>query len=227
MSAPNCEPTHVRKFIFDHFFEHSSAPALEEVMEKFGLTRKEAFDRFKALESDHHILLVPGTQRILMANPYSAVNTPFRVHVGDRQYFANCAWDTVSMHVMLGMDARVESYCHHCAEPIRIMLSGGKAVSGSPKAPLIFLSTPVANWYDNLINTCSNNMVYFSSQDHMKEWLSESPNLHGESLTVEKMAEVCKPLSNGRATLEYRRPPKEEVMAYWDSIGMTSRFWDF
>ena len=216
----------MRKYVFDHFFEETSAPTLEEVMRKFGLSRKEAFSQFKQLETDHHILLVPGTQRILMANPYSAVDTPFRDYIGDKRYYANCAWDTVSMHVMIGNDTRVESYCHHCAEPIVILLSDGKVVSSVPKDPLIFLSMPVAKWYDNLVNTCSNNMVYFSSKDHMDQSLKENP-LDGEALSVEKMAEVCQPLSKGRMELDWRRPPKEEVMAHWDSIGMTSDFWDF
>ncbi len=223
----NSDPKALRKYVFDHFFELSSAPTLEEAMQHFALSRKEAFSGFKGLESEHHILLVPGTQRILMANPYSAVTTPFRVRVGDKRYFANCAWDTVSMHVMLDTDARVESYCHHCAEPIEISLSQGKVTASSPLTPVIFLSMPVAKWYDNLINTCSNNMVYFASEEHMGEWLASNPGLEGESLTVEKMAEVCRPLSRGRMNLDYERPPKEELMTYWDSIGMKSDFWDF
>lgn len=217
----------LRKYIFDHFFEHSVAPTLEEVMQHFRVSRKEAYSRFKGLESEHHILLVPGTQRILMANPYSAVTTPFRVRIGERRYFANCAWDTVSMHVMMDAEATVESHCHHCAESIEISLSRGKVSSSIPPMPMIFLSMPVAKWYDNLINTCSNNMVYFASEGHLKDWLASNPGLKGESLTVEKMAEVCRPLSSGRMELEYERPPKEELMAYWDSIGMKSEFWNF
>ncbi len=217
----------MRKYIFDHFYEHATPPTLEEAMREFGLSRKEAFSRFKEVEADHHIVLVPGTQRILMANPYSAVATPFRVQVGGRWYFANCAWDTVSLHVMLGEEAKVESYCHHCAEPIEILLRDGKVVSSSPKEPLIFLSVPVARWYDNLINTCSNNMVYFSSREHMEHWLADSPGLKGEALPPDMMAKVCRPLSQGRKELNYDRPPKEQVMAYWDSLGFTSEFWDF
>jgi len=217
----------VRKFIFDHFYENTTAPTVEEAMARFGMARRDAFETFQGLESDHHILLVPGTQRILMANPYSAVATPFRVFAGKRRYFANCAWDTVSMHVMLDTDARVESFCHHCAEPIEISLSNGVVTSCTPKNPLIFLSMPVARWYDNLVNTCSNNMVYFASKEHMSNWLSANPKLKGEALTVEKMAEVCKPLSDGRMNLDYERPPKEKLMEYWDSLGMTSDFWDF
>ncbi len=222
----NADQKTLRKYVFDHFYENTTAPTLEEAMKEFGLSRKEAFARLQQLEADHHILFVPGTQRILMANPFSAVNTPFRDYIGGRRYFANCAWDTVSMHVMLGKDTRVESYCHHCAEPIGILLSEGKVVSSIPKEPQIFLSVPVAKWYDNLVNTCSNNMVYFVSKEHMARWLKENP-AQGEALSVEKMAEVCRPLSKGRMELDWQRPPKEEVMAYWDSIGMTSGFWDF
>jgi len=178
-------------------------------MQRFKLTRKEAFESFRELEADHHILLVPGTQRILMANPYSAISTPFRVYVGSRRFFANCAWDSISLHVMLELDARVESFCHHCAKPIEVSLSKGEVKSSKPSSPLIFLSTPVSKWYDNLINTCSNNMVYFSSKDHLNRWLEENTNLRGESLTVENMVDVCRPLSRGRMNLEYQRPPQE------------------
>jgi len=221
------DPKAVRKFVFDHFFEHSTPPVLEEVMQRFGLARDEAFAFLKGLEADHHILLVPGTQRILMANPFSAVTTPFRVYVNRRQYFANCAWDTVSMHVMLDRDAEIESYCHHCAGPIELSLRGGKVAKSRPAKPLIFLSMPVSKWYENLIDTCSNNMVYFASRKHMDEWLEAHPGMKGEALSVEKMAEVCTPLSKGRMNLNYERPSKEELMAYWDSIGMKTDFWKF
>jgi mercuric reductase len=223
----DASPRAVRKFIFDHFFETSSPPVLEEVMAKFSLSRTDAFAALKGLEADHHIILIPGTQRILMANPYSAVTTPFRVRIGGRGYYANCAWDTVSLHVMLQSDADVESYCHHCGQPIRLALSKGARVSSDPAEPLIFLSVPVSRWYDNLINTCSNNMVYFASDDHMQEWLAANPSVRGESLTVEKMAQVCRPLSKGRMELGYERPPKDQIVAYWESIGMKGEFWRF
>ena len=217
----------VRKYIFDHFFEYTTAPPLEEVMERFKLTRKEAFESFRELEADHHITMVPGTQRILIANPFSALSTPFRVFVGNKRYYANCAWDTVAIHVMLELDAQIESFCHHCAESIELVLSKGQVKSSKPSSPLIFLSTPVSKWYDNLIDTCSNNMVYFSSKEHLNRWLAENPKVRGESLPVEKMVEVCKPLSKGRMNLHYQRPSEEELMSYWDSIGLRSSFWDF
>ncbi|TLZ78633.1 MAG: hypothetical protein E6K11_08340, partial [Methanobacteriota archaeon] len=69
----------VRKFVFDSFLENSVPPVLEEIMERFHLGRPQAFEALQALEAARHLKLVPGTQRILMAFPFSAVATPFRV----------------------------------------------------------------------------------------------------------------------------------------------------
>ena len=216
---------HARRYIFDYFFENCRAPVLEEIMRRFGLERREAHSLLKALESSHHILLLPETQRILMVNPFSGITTPFRDSIGGKTYFANCAWDTVSLHMMVGQETEVSSFCHHCAEPIKIRLSRGRVASSEPEAPLIFLSVPVASWYDNLINTCSNNMVYFGSKEHRDRWLESHPGLVGETLTVEKMAEACEPLSKDRMKLNYIRPSPKELMAYWSSIGLTSGYW--
>src|SRR5438034_6323432 len=64
-------------------------------MERYHLERPDAFAVLKALEEARHLKLVPGTQRILMAFPFSAVATPFRTTrpVIGRRYYANCAWD--------------------------------------------------------------------------------------------------------------------------------------
>ncbi len=216
---------HARKYVFDYFYENCYAPVIEEIMRRFCLEREEAHILLQALESSHHILLVPETQRILMANPFSGITTPFRDSIGGKTYFTNCAWDTISLHVMLGQDTEVSSFCHGCAEPIKIQLSRGRVASSEPDAPLIFLTIPVANWYDNLINTCSNNMVYFSSGEHRDRWLQSHPGLVGETLTVEKMAKACRPLSEGRMKLDYVRPSPKELMAYWSSIGLSSGYW--
>src|SRR3972149_5200555 len=79
-----------RKLVFDHFREHAEPPVLEDLMERFRLGREEAFEILLVLEAARHLKLVPGTQRILMASPFSAIATPFRVTAGAKRYFANC-----------------------------------------------------------------------------------------------------------------------------------------
>ncbi len=215
----------VRKYVFDHFLEHAAPPVLEQIMERFRLGRSEAFEALQALEAAHHLKLVPGTQRILMAFPFSAVATPFRVGRRDgRWYFANCAWDAVAFHAMLDEAIRVESRCHDCAEPIGIEV-GGRAAA-SPAGPLVYLSLPAAQWWNDIVNTCSNHMVFFRSASHLDAWRAANPGPSGAALTVEQTHALSLPIYRDKLKLEYARPSKDALVAHFRALGLTGAFWD-
>src|SRR5437879_13588738 len=98
---------HVRKYVLDHFLEFSVPPVVEQIMKRFRLDRGQAFEVFQWLEAARHVKLVPGTQRILMAFPFSAVATPFIVTLRTcRWTFANSAWDAEAVHPMLHAQIR-------------------------------------------------------------------------------------------------------------------------
>lgn len=141
-----------------------------------------------------------------MANPFSALDTPFRVRVGAKRYFGTCAWDAVSYHVMLGKETRVDSFCHHCAEPILIRFSNGKVATSVPSNPLVFLSLPAARWWENIVITCTNNMVFLSSRRHLDDWLKINPGLSGEALSLEQTLKISVPIYQDKMKLGYTRP---------------------
>jgi len=215
----------IRKYIFDYFEAYAVAPVLEQVMREFNLSRDEAADAFRKLQDAHHISLVAGTTRILMAFPFSAVTTPFRTAVGERTYFANCAWDAVAIHVALNKDTRIDSFCHHCASPIQVKVADMAAKSSNPKNPLVFLALPASKWWDNITNTCSNNMVFFSSAEHLDEWRSKSRTKGGAALTVDQTLRLSIPTYKQKMHLDYARPGKEELTAWFESLGLTGSFW--
>jgi len=97
----------VRKFVFDYFLENSRAPVLEEIMRTFHLVRSEARDVLEELEAAHHVIRLPGTQRILMANPFSALDTPFAVKIGNKRYLAGVRG--MLLHSMLWSGGRAAS----------------------------------------------------------------------------------------------------------------------
>ncbi len=197
-------------------------------MQKFALDRTAAHRVLLDLESAHHIALVPGTQRILMAFPFSSVVTPFKVRILDskKEYFANCAWDAVAFHPMLRKEQQIDAFCHHCAEKISIHLKDQKKVDAHPSAePLMFLSLPAAKWWDNILLTCSNNMVFFSSEEHLDDWKKQNPHLQGHALTVDLTVRLSVPTYQHKFDLDYARPSKEQTMAHFKSLGLTGDFW--
>ena len=218
-------PQRVRLFIFDHFLEHAAPPVVEQVMNEFSLSRAAATDVLRDLEAAHHIALVKGTNRILMAFPFSAIATPFRVTVRGRSYFANCAWDAIAFHVMLADDVTVDSFCHHCAAPIHIELKGGKATLVGPPEALVYLALRPTEWWSDIITTCSNTMVFFASPEHRDASDLCAPADQGASLTPDQVHTLSGPIYGGKFTLDYARPMKDGLLAHFASIGLAGQYW--
>jgi hypothetical protein len=215
----------VRLSIFEHFLQHSAPPVVEQVMNEFSLGRPAATETLRELEAVRHIALVKGTARILMAFPFSAIATPFRVSVGSRSYFANCAWDAIAFHAMLGTDVRVESFCHHCAQPIQVELRDGHTTLVDPPESLVYLALRPTEWWSDIITTCSNTMVFFASPEHRDASDLCAPADQAASLTPDQVHTLSGPIYAGKYTLSYARPTKDELLAHFAAMGLTGQYW--
>ena len=140
----------IRAFVYEHFAETTRPPRIEETASRFDLTYEDASLGYEELHQRHALYLEPGTREILMANPFSGVETPFRVHANDKTYFANCAWDSLGIPAALHRNAEIEAACAQSGEPIRLGIMD-QQVSGS-NAFVHFL-IPFRDWYADLVST--------------------------------------------------------------------------
>ncbi len=196
-------------------------------MREFHLGRAEVVRRPHNLETIHHLVLLPGTQRILMANPFSNLSTPFPDSSRSRRYFVTCAWDAIALHIMLEEDVTISAFGYRCGAPIELHFGSGQLVSDEGKDVLGFLGTPVSKWHDNRVAPCSNTMTFFLSREHLADGPASPSAFAGEALSVETTIAVVTPISEGRATKEHQMPSKDELMARWRSTGLVGPFWTF
>jgi hypothetical protein len=215
----------VRKYIFDQFLEHSAPPVVEQVMSEFALSRDEASQVLHDLEEARHIALVKGTYRILMAFPFSAIATPFQVIARKRRYFANCAWDAIAFHAMLGEEVRVDSFCQHCGMPISIELAEGRAVRVEPEGAIVFLALPPTEWWADITATCSNTMVFFASTEHRDASVLCASADASATLTPEQTYTLSLATYPRKFDLDYARPSKEELLDHFAAMGLTGSYW--
>jgi len=61
-----------------------------------------------------------------MANPLSAIPTPFRVSVGDKRYYADCARDRLGIPPTLRVDAVLDSKCSETGQATRMIGEQGR-----------------------------------------------------------------------------------------------------
>ena len=140
----------IRAFVYRNIEETTRPPRLEETATRFGLTPEEAAAAYKELHNRHAFFLKPGTHDILMANPFSAVETPFIVRANNKTYFANCAWDSLGIPAALHTDAQIESRCAQSDDVIRLQVTDGRV---SRSDALVHFLIPFRDWYSNLAFT--------------------------------------------------------------------------
>ena len=137
----------IRAFIYQHFAETTRPPLVEETAVRFALTHEESASAYEELHQRHALYLKPGTREILMANPFSGVETPFRVRANSKTYFANCAWDSLGIPAALHAEAQIEATCAQSGDPIHITVSRQQVQYSSA---LVHFLVPFKSWYNDL-----------------------------------------------------------------------------
>ena len=140
----------IRAFVYHHFADTTRAPSVDETAAQFALTHEEIASAYEELHNHHAFFLNPGTHDILMANPFSGIETPFRVHADGKTYFANCAWDSLGIPAAVHCDADVEAACSQSGEPIALQVRDGQVLESDV---LIHFLVPFKHWYDDLVFT--------------------------------------------------------------------------
>jgi hypothetical protein len=138
----------VRNHVYRRFVELGRAPTFRELAAELALPDVAAVMR--RLHDAHAIVLEEDRARIRMANPFSALPTPYRVRARDRWWYANCAWDAFGILAALTVDGHVSSSCADCAEPIEITVTGGTPVDDDH---VVHVNVPAAHWWDDIVFT--------------------------------------------------------------------------
>ena len=106
---------------------------------------QESLERLAAARA---LVLQSGSREVLMANPFSAVPTPFAVYANDHLYYGNCIWDALGIPAMLNTDARVESSCGCCGESMRLRVAAGNL---EPVRGVVHFAIPAHQWWQDIV----------------------------------------------------------------------------
>ena len=140
----------IRHFVYEWFVREAQPPSVAETAQAFALTEKQAEAVYQGLHESHFFFLEPGASRIRMANPFSAVPTKFKVHIGLQSYWANCAWDMLGIPAAIQQDALIEAVFEETQEVVTMRVGDGQV---QHSGGVVHFPLPVRQWYDDLIFT--------------------------------------------------------------------------
>jgi hypothetical protein len=127
---------------------------------------------------------------------------------------------------MLGNEPiAIDSYCHHCARPIHLELEGGGTTRVDPETTIVYLALRPTEWWEDIITTCSNTMVFFCSVEHRDASGLSASSDRAASLTPQQAHELGVPLYKDRLKLDYVRPGRDELNAHFAALGLSGPYW--
>ena len=122
------------------------APAASEL----GVAEDEVLAGWRRLHDAHALVLQPDGRSLRMANPFSAVPTPFRVETTRGAYWGNCIWDALGIPAALGSDARITAACPDCGDALAVTVENDALAEASG---VVHFAIPAARWWDDIIFT--------------------------------------------------------------------------
>ena len=146
MTQTSAFDNEVRLALYKLFVDNGHAPLAAEIAEALGASTVDVESALRNLHDAHVIVLAPGAQYIWMANPFSALPTPYRATVADTTYWGNCVWDAFGIVAMLEGTGRVEARCGDCSELLTIDVPGGVPASDH----VVHYAVPAAKWWDDI-----------------------------------------------------------------------------
>ena len=142
--------TQIKLAIYRHFAEAGRRPSPEDVAERVGSNVQSVLDAYPRLRVQRVLALEPDGSSIRMAPPFSGIPTQHVVTVDGKQYFANCAWDSLGVIAALQQPGEVRSRCAQSGEPLQLVVGPD---GPEPSTWLFHCLVPAAKWWDDIVFT--------------------------------------------------------------------------
>jgi len=140
----------IRYQVYRFFADNCRAPSYQEIAGLLNAAKEDVRDSFHKLHERHMVFLEPSADSIRIANPFSAIPTKFRVKADHKEWWANCAWDSLGIAAALKIDVDIEAAYPDIQGKVKLQVNNG-AVDG--KNHVVHFPLPCRQWYDDLVFT--------------------------------------------------------------------------
>jgi hypothetical protein len=149
MSDPATFDRQLRQQVYTVTMRDGAPPSRAQLAEILHAGVDDISEGLRRLADAHMLVLQPGADEILMAGPFSAVPTPFRVTLRDFSCYGNCIWDALGIAATMRQDAQIDTSCGDCGTAAQLLVRSG-VVEGSG---FIHFALPPRTWWQNVVFT--------------------------------------------------------------------------
>lgn len=136
----------LRRLIYDQLMGGGPVPVKTALARAAKIDLRETSAGLERLAAAH-MLVLQGDGEILMANPFSAVPTPFVVSTAQHSWYGNCIWDAMGIAAMTRREALVEASCGCCGSAMTLRVPQDCRADER----VAHFAIPAARWWDDIV----------------------------------------------------------------------------
>lgn len=138
-----------RWHVYDVTMREGAPPLKARLAELLSVSEADVVASLQRLAAARMLVLQPGADEILMAGPFSAVPTPFRVTLEAFSCYGNCIWDALGIAATLQADAEIDTSCADCGVATRIGVHSGQVAADG----FLHFALPPRMWWQDIVFT--------------------------------------------------------------------------
>lgn len=139
----------VRWHVYDVTIREGAPPRRARLAELLDATEDDVLASLRRLSAARMLFLQPDADEILMAGPFSAVPTPFRVTLDAFSCYGNCIWDALGIAATLQADARIDTSCADCGAAVQLAVHSAEIAGDG----FMHFALPPRVWWQDLVFT--------------------------------------------------------------------------
>jgi hypothetical protein len=204
-----------------HVIDHGHVPPLEELARAAALTDEDTAEGLQDLAAMRGVILEPGSMRVWSLHPFAMLPTAHWVSIGDRGWWANCAWCSLAIGAALGREVTIKTSDGGERDVLEFTTDGKKT---SRPDLLMHFPYPPVRWWDNPYCPCGN-ILFFSSEARIEEWCARHGRPKGQVLDMPKALALAERWFGDYASPDWTRKTPEQANAIFTELALTPEFW--
>jgi hypothetical protein len=201
--------------------ETGHAPSSAALAERVGVTVAEAEAGLRRLHDAHALLLHPRNNRPWVVHPFALSPGSCWVQTPRLGYWPNCFYGAFGIAAVLSSAAITTPPIGGEAETVRYVVADGHPRRSTD---VFHLSTPVAQWWDNVVFACASFQPFHAERD-IDAWCARHAMPRGEVLAMPELWAFASDWYGHHLDQPWRKRSLEDVRALFARHGLTSEFW--
>jgi hypothetical protein len=201
--------------------EAGHAPSNAALAERARLSVAETEAALRRLHDAHALQLHPHVCRPWVVHPFALAPGSCWVQTPGLGYWANCLYCAFGIAAALKTKAIISTRIGGEGESVRYIVHDGHVADSTD---VFHLSTPVAQWWDNVVFACSSFQPFRAEAD-VDAWCARHDLPKGAVLTMSALWAFASDWYGKHLDQPWRQRSIDDVPALFARHGLTGEFW--